>query len=119
MPTFSPAELKRFTEEIFSAAGARAEHAAIVADSLILANLVGHDSHGVLRIPEYVRWMEQKLVTIGAHIKIVSESDSYAVVDGCWGFGQVVGREAMLIAIEKAEKTGVGTVFASQCCHLG
>jgi hydroxycarboxylate dehydrogenase B len=119
MRTFSVQQLQDLSSQIFVRAGASPEEASIVGNALVEANLVGHDSHGVLRIPEYVRWMEQKLVTLGAHIKIVSESDSYAVVDGCWGFGQVVGREAMLIAIQKAEKAGVGTVFASQCCHLG
>ena len=68
------------------------------------ANLAGHDSHGVIRIPEYVRWMEQKLVTIGAHIRVVRESESFAVVDGGWGFGQVIGREAMEVAIQKCNR---------------
>jgi hydroxycarboxylate dehydrogenase B len=119
MPTFHAGQLKETSSRIFAAAGATREESRIVAEALVEANLAGHDSHGIVRIPEYVRWMEQGLVTIGAHLQIVRESDSFAVVDGGWGFGQVVGREAMQVAIRKASNAGVGTVAARQCCHIG
>jgi uncharacterized oxidoreductase len=119
MPSFHAELLKQISNQIFAAAGATAQEARIVSDSLVEANLAGHDSHGILRTPEYVGWMEQRLVTIGAHIRIVQEADSFAVVDGSWGFGQVVGREAMEVAIRKAEQAGIGMVSASQCCHIG
>jgi uncharacterized oxidoreductase len=119
MPTFHAELLKRVGSQIFAAAGATVHEAQIVSDSLVEANLAGHDSHGILRIPEYVGWMELKRVTIGAHLRIVQEADSFAVVDGGWGFGQVVGREAMELAITKAEQAGVGTVSANRCCHIG
>lgn len=119
MPTFHSEPLKQIGTQIFAAAGATSDEARIVSEALVEANLAGHDSHGILRIPEYVRWMEQKLVTMGAHINIVREADSFAVIDGGWGFGQVVGREAMEVAIKKADQAGIGTVAASQCCHIG
>lgn len=119
MPILTTQELKRITSDVFRAAGAESEEARIVADALVTANLVGHDSHGVLRIPEYLRWMEQKLIVPGAHIRVVSEAPAFAVIDGCWGFGQVVGREAMEVAIQKAARTGVGVVSVRQCCHIG
>jgi hydroxycarboxylate dehydrogenase B len=119
MPTVQAEPLKQISSQIFAAAGATSDEARIVSDALVEANLVGHDSHGVLRIPDYIRWMEQQLITVGAHIKIVQETDSFAVIDGGWGFGQVVGREAMDVAIRKAEQAGVGTVTARQCCHIG
>jgi len=119
MPTFHAGQLKETSSQIFAAAGATREESRIVAEALVEANLAGHDSHGIVRIPEYVRWMEQGLVTIGAHLQILRESDSFAVVDGGWGFGQVVGREAMQVAIRKASNAGVGTVAARQCCHIG
>src|SRR5215831_18918393 len=119
MPTFHEKWLKESTRQIFGRAGATIEEAQILADALVDANLAGHDSHVILRIPEYVRWMEQGLVNLGSHIRIVRESDSFVVIDGGWGFGQVVGREAMGVAIQKAVKSGVGTVVASQCCHIG
>jgi uncharacterized oxidoreductase len=119
MPIFQAEELKQVSVSVFQAAGATPDEARIVSEALVNANLAGHDSHGVMRIPEYVRWMEQNLVTIGAHIRIVHEAEAFAIVDGGWGFGQVIGREAMELAIRKCRQAGVGTVALSQCCHIG
>ena len=119
MPTFTAAQLKQYGQDVFHAAGASPEEARIVADSLVEANLAGHDSHGVMRIPEYVEAMEKGLVVLGAKLQIVLESESFAVLDGGWGFGQVMGQQAMAIAIDKAARTGVATIFARNCCHIG
>ncbi|HUQ68129.1 MAG TPA: Ldh family oxidoreductase, partial [Planctomycetaceae bacterium] len=54
MPTLSAAVLQSFTESRFQAAGVEAGNARIVADSLVDANLRGHDSHGVMRVPFYI-----------------------------------------------------------------
>ena len=110
MPYIVAPELNEISRKIFLAAGATPEESRVVSDALVEANLAGHDSHGVLRIPEYVRWMEEKLISIGAHMHVVLESEAYAVVDGGWGFGQVVGAEAMQLAIRKAAQNGVATV---------
>ncbi len=119
MPTFTASQLKQVAGEIFVHAGAENREARIVADALVRANEAGHDSHGVLRVPEYVAWMEDKLVTPGAHIRIIKETDALALIEGGWGFGQVIAREAMEVAIEKASRVGVGTVSVSRCCHIG
>ncbi len=86
---------------------------------LAAANLEGHDSHGVVRIPEYVGWMEAKLINIGARLEVVKETEALAVMDGNWGWGQVVGRQAMEIGIQKAARAGAVTISVRQCCHLG
>src|SRR5438552_7740849 len=119
MPSIPAPQLKTMASDILNAAGATRDEAHIVADALVEANLEGHDSHGVVRVPEYVGWMEQKLINIGAHIRIVKESDAFAVMDGDWGWGQVVGREAMEIAIAKASKAGSATISVRQCNHIG
>src|SRR5215510_3854591 len=119
MPTFTSDQLKQITCDIFIEAGAKRDEAQIVADALVRANEAGHDSHGVLRIPEYTRWMEQGLIVAGAHIRIRKETEVFALIDGGWGFGQVVAREAMKVAIDKASNVGVGTVSAGRCCHIG
>jgi uncharacterized oxidoreductase len=119
MPTFTSLQLKQITCEIFVAAGAQSDEAQIVADALVRSNEAGHDSHGVLRIPEYTRWMEQDLIAVGAHIRIRKETEVFALIDGGWGFGQVVAREAMKVAIGKASRVGVGTVSVSRCSHIG
>jgi len=119
MPTFTATELAGVAYGVLRAAGATSEESRSVADALVEANLEGHDSHGVVRIPEYVGWMEKKLINIGARLDVVDEADAFAVMDGNWGWGQVVGRQAMDIAIQKASRSGAVTIAVRQCCHLG
>src|SRR5208282_2567775 len=119
MPSFNAAQLTTLAANIFQAAGATLEESRIVADALVDANLEGHDSHGVVRVPEYVVWMEEKLINIGARLEVVKETEAFAVMDGHWGWGQVVGRQAMEHGIKKARRAGSVTISVSQCCHLG
>lgn len=119
MPIFTAARLATLAAEVFHAARATPEESRIVGEALAEANLEGHDSHGVVRISEYVEWMEAKLINSGARLEIVKETESLAVMDGNWGWGQVVGRQAMEIGIQKAARAGAVTISVSQCCHLG
>ncbi len=119
MPTFTADRLKSASRDIFAAVGARSEDARIVADALVNANLAGHDSHGVMRIPSYVRWMEQGDVNVKAEFRVVMEADAFAVIDGDWGFGQVMARKAMEVGIAKAAQSGVASISARRCAHIG
>lgn len=119
MPTFTADRLKSTSRDIFVAAGACSEDARIVADALVNANLAGHDSHGVMRIPSYVRWMEKGDVNVKAEFRVVMEADVFAVIDGDWGFGQVMARKAMKVGIEKAAQSGVANISARRCSHIG
>ncbi len=119
MPTFSAEELKSSSRDIFIAAGARPDDARITADALVDANLAGHDSHGLMRIPSYIRWMEEGNINVAAEFRVVSETDAFAVVDGDWGFGQVMARKAMEVGIAKAAKAGVASISARGCAHIG
>ena len=102
MPRFSPQQLTAIAQAVFTAAGLEQDEASIVAEHLVQANVVGHDSHGVLRIPEYLAWMEAGDVVPGQHITIMHETAVLAVMEGGWGFGQVIGLEAMEVAMDKA-----------------
>jgi uncharacterized oxidoreductase len=119
MLTLSASQLLGIASGVLRAAGATSEESRSVAEALVEANLEGHDSHGVVRLPEYVGWMERKLINIGARLDVVKETDAFAVMDGNWGWGQVVGRQAMDIAIQKASRSGTVTISVRQCCHLG
>ncbi|MGQ9630924.1 MAG: Ldh family oxidoreductase [bacterium] len=119
MPTFSGEELRRVAFKIFEAAGAPAEEAKVVASFLVNADLVGHSSHGVIRIPSYVAGIRRGEIVPGAEIEVVRETPAVAVLNGNWGFGQVIGSKAMEIAIEKAQGYGVGAATASRCNHVG
>ena len=119
MPRIAADRLTNLAQEIFHAAGATPDQSHIVGQALVAANLEGHDSHGVVRVPEYVAWVEEKLINIGAQLEIIKETDAFAVMDGHWGWGQVVGRQAMEHGIKKASHSGSVTISVRQCCHLG
>lgn len=119
MPIFTSAELKKVSEDIFLAAGASKDEAGIVSEHLIEANLVGHDSHGVIRIPQYMKLIEDGLLNPGAPLEIENETPATAVVNGNWGFGQVIAQKAMSLAIEKAGKCPIASVGAHNCNHIG
>lgn len=119
MPTLQASQLKQFAAAIFAAIGTSSAQAEIVADSLVSANLAGHDSHGVMRIPEYISWVEQGSVNLGPKPSIDKSTESFAVLDGDWGWGQVIGRMAADLAAEKAAASGVAIVFGRNSCHLG
>jgi uncharacterized oxidoreductase len=83
------------------------------------ANLVGHDSHGVIRIAPYVRWLREGKVLAGRSVQVVFENEVIAVVDGQFGLGQTVGEEAMRLGIDKAARHGVAVVALRNAGHLG
>lgn len=116
---FSAARLREMAASIFRAVGSSPEGARIVADSLVGANLVGHDSHGIMRIPEYVAWVEQGRVNLSAQPKLTESTESFAVYDGDWGWGQVVGRKVTDLLVENASRMGVMTIFCRNSCHIG
>jgi uncharacterized oxidoreductase len=111
--------LRRLVSDLFAAAGcAPAEHERI-ARYLVEANLVGHDSHGVIRVPAYIEWLRAGKVRANQSPKVVFENEAIAVVDGQFGFGQVMGEEAMKLGLDKAGRQGVAVVALRNSGHLG
>jgi LDH2 family malate/lactate/ureidoglycolate dehydrogenase len=119
MIVFSAAELRETATAIFRAAGANPETTEIVVTHLIDANLAGHDSHGVLRIPSYVKLIKRGKIQANARPSIVRETPVSALVDGNWTFGQVSARYGTEVAIEKARSQGVAVVGVVRCNHIG
>lgn len=119
MLKFTHEQLRTIGFEIFKAAGATDEEARIVSDLLVESNLAGHDSHGVLRIPQYVRMILNGEIKPGANIEIVRETSSTAVINGNWGFGQLIATKVMRIAIEKARRCAISSVSVYNCNHIG
>jgi hydroxycarboxylate dehydrogenase B len=111
--------LTRFATELFTRAGAAADVAQEVAQHLVEANLKGHDSHGVGMIPAYVRNIRVGHLNANAHAEVARDNGAVLLVDGRFGFGQVVGREATDLAIERVKRTGVVCVGVRNCHHLG
>jgi uncharacterized oxidoreductase len=104
---------------IMHAAGCRQEEAATVARRLVDSNLVGHDSHGVLRVSRYLDALRGGSVRANQPPSVVFESDAIAIVDGNRGFGQVVGEFAGHLGTRKAARMGIAMIGLRNCGHLG
>jgi len=104
---------------VFVAVGCPEPVARRVGDALVDANLVGHDSHGVIRIPQYVAAVRDGEVVPSAEPTVIRDTDAAALVDGQWGFGQVTAERATRLAIEKAKALGLGMAGAVRCNHIG
>ncbi len=104
---------------IMGAAGCKPTEAATIASRLVDSNLVGHDSHGVLRVGRYLEWMRNGWVKANQAPAITFASDVIAIVDGNRGFGQVVGEFAGKLGITKVAKAGIAMVGLRNCGHLG
>jgi uncharacterized oxidoreductase len=114
-----PAALRCFVAEIFKAAGCRPPEDDRVARYLVESNLVGHDSHGVIRVPTYVRFVREGKVVPNAQPQVIFENDCLAIVDGQFGFGQTVGEMAIDLGLAKCTRHGVAVVAVRNCGHLG
>ena len=111
--------LLKITKEIFKACGTPEPEAGIVADVLVSSNLMGLDSHGVIRIPQYVRMVQKGDIIPDSPLSILRETPNTAIVDGGWNFGPVSGIRGMQIAIEKAKANSIGCVTVRNCNHAG
>jgi uncharacterized oxidoreductase len=119
MPVFRPEELRQLGCAIYECMGASASEAKTVADLLVDANLAGHDSHGVVRIPQYVSAIKRGQIKLGTAPEIEQQTAATAVLNGHWGFGHVTAKAAMQLAIEKAREVAVGIVTVHRCNHVG
>jgi LDH2 family malate/lactate/ureidoglycolate dehydrogenase len=119
MPVLTKDALEHLTRTIFQRAGAPAELADRVAEVLVENNLAGHDSHGVLRIPEYIKSIRAGEIVPTACPAVISETDTTALVTGNWALGQVTGSFAVDLAIAKAKQHRVAAVSVVQAGHTG
>ena len=119
MPNVTPEELTTICLNVFQKLNVPASEAEVVTRSMVNANCVGHDSHGVIHLPKYVRELEAGLIQPSAPTETLHESASIAVLDGNWGFGPVIATRAVALAIQKAEQTDVSSVAVSRCNEVG
>ena len=115
----TPAALQEYARAIFVGAGAPDAVARRVAGSLVLANRSGHDSHGAIRIPQYIRDVQTGQLDPRAEPAIAREGLAWALVDGRWTFGHETARFAMAEAIRRARATGVALVSTVRTNHIG
>lgn len=111
MPRIAAGPLQDFVGDTFTAAGCSAEEGARVGKYLVHANLTGHDSHGVQRVPRYIERLQAGEVKINQTVDIVIDLPALAVVDGKFGIGQTVAPQAVAIGIEKCKAGGLAAIL--------
>jgi uncharacterized oxidoreductase len=119
MPIVQAADLEALGRRIFEAAGASPAEAEAIVSSLVRANLAGLDSHGVIRIPQYLGLVRQGWMRFGQPVEVVRETATTAVLNGNWGPGQVCARRATELALDKARRWGLGAVGLHHSNHVG
>ena len=119
MKYIDPTQLSALGRAVFQAAGSSENEAAIVADHLVEANLAGHDSHGILRVHKYVDWQSRGEVLPNQHARVVSDRGAALLIDGQFGYGQVIGREAMDLLTGRVKQNGFAVTAIRNSAHLG
>ena len=114
-----PEDLECFLDAVFHKLGMTPENAACCTADLVLTNLWGIDSHGVLRLPVYAERLMSAAVTANPRIRKIAGRDAFEIIDGGAGMGFVVGHHAMGRAIDLASTRGIGAVAVRNSNHFG
>ena len=117
--TIKAKALEAFVADIFASAGCSPEEGGRIGRYLVSANLSGHDSHGVVRVPRYATQKQAGTVLADVTVEVVVDTPVIAVIDGKYGFGQTVTPQAVRIGIEKCRKNGLAAVTLRNAGHIG
>ena len=112
-------QLNQLCNDAFQKFGFSADEAKTITDVLLLSDVYGIESHGMQRMYRYYKSIQKGMIDINAKGDVVFETPVSAVIDGRDGMGQVIGRKAMEMAIEKAKTTGIGMVVVRNSNHYG
>ena len=115
----SSTSLFSFIKSAFIETGFSDRDAELTADLMVQADLSGQDGHGVFRLPQYIKRLQEGGMNPKPKIRILSQRTATALIDGDNGIGHLVMRHAADIAIEKAQKSGVAWVGARMSNHAG
>ena len=111
--------LEKFCLDAFQRLGFSKDECQTISDVLLLSDLYGIESHGMQRLVRYHKGIEKGLIKVDAKPEVIFETPVSAVIDAHDSMGQLVGRKAMELAIEKAKKSGVGIVSVKNSNHYG
>lgn len=114
-----PDHLRDAVRAIFAAGGCAEGEARDVGDHLVEANLLGHDSHGVIRVAKYIDWQQRGMVLPNQQIAILRDDGPLVLIDGHFGYGQSLGRMALAHGIARTRDTGVCVLALRNFGHLG
>jgi uncharacterized oxidoreductase len=119
VPTFSADVVLAFAHNLFRAGGIPDDEADRVARSLVDANLAGHDSHGLIRIPQYLQAVADGKMKSGVPLSILRETPSVLCCDGNWGIGQVQAHRLLARLVPMARRGGLAAGTLKHCGHIG
>jgi len=117
--TIKAKALEAFVADIFASAGCSREEGDRIGHYLVSANLAGHDSHGVVRVPRYAAQKKNGTVVADVTVEVVIDTPVIAVIDGKYGFGLTVTPQAVRIGIDKCRKNGLSAVTLRNAGHVG
>ena len=115
---FQAQPLERAIAAIVAGGGSEPREAQLVSSNLVMANLSGHDSHGVGMIPRYISSLKEGGLQPNRHPQLKFDGGALIALDGQAGYGQVIGLEATEIAIARAKQHGVCVMALSNAHHL-
>lgn len=113
------ADLRAAASAVLEAVGVPGADADLVADSLVMADAWGHQSHGLLRLPWYVKRIRSGVLDPTSRSEIVTDIGAVAVVDGQHGLGQVIAARAMRDVVTKAQAHGIAAIGVRNSNHFG
>jgi len=112
-------DMRTVAARILANVGTPDERALSVAESLVKAQEVGHASHGVIRLVEYVSFVQKGTVITDATPSVISDRGATAMIDGSWGWGQIACKFAVGILKKKTEEFGTATITIKNVNHIG
>ena len=119
MSAFPPDLLRQFAGTVYTTLGLPRDDANLLADSLVQADLWGHQSHGVMRTFWYARRLQTGAMQANTNTELAVDAGAIAVIDGHDGVGQVIAARAMRQAIGRAKQHGIGAVAVRNSGHFG
>jgi uncharacterized oxidoreductase len=119
MPTFTAPTLTSLSQALFEAAHVPTADAVVVARSLVDANLCGHDSHGVMRVPQYIDFLRKGTYKSGVDLTVLSETPALLAADANWGLGQPQTYRLLEKLVPKARLLGIAAGTLRRSGHVG
>jgi uncharacterized oxidoreductase len=119
VPTLGSEQLVLFSSDLFQASGVPADDAKLVARSLVESNLRGHDSHGVIRVQQYIGSVKEGKLSVGVGLDVLNETPAMLAADANWGLGQVQAYRLLDRLLPKAQTLGIASGTLRRCGHIG
>ena len=118
-PRLDPVRLQQVAASVYQSIGVPQSDAALAADTLVQADLWGHQSHGLLRLGWYYARLKSGAMKAVTHTSLPNDAGAICVMDGHDGIGQVITRQAVDQAVTRAKLHGVGVVSIRNSNHFG